>query len=284
MNTTLGRDKIWTPDLWDEIDKAVKAEIGQLRVAQRVFPSIDVAGSAVVPADRLDLENMSIEEGQTKPLIELSVEFRLTQSQVENEPTLHTGRTLARLAAKSIALAEDAIIFQGRRANIPGVRTVNLESAEDGLLGVATRPLVINSSARDFPQSVFRGVSSGIATLNSLGQPGPYALILESTVYADTYSPLGVTLVTTADRIIPLVPGGYYASGNLLEPQAGGGGPLRTGLLVSLGGEPTTIYIGVDAVTAFTQADTEGNFRFRVFERLQFVARDPRAFVRINIT
>jgi hypothetical protein len=53
-------------------------------------------------------------------------------------------------------------------------------------------------------------------------------------------------------------------------------------LLVSLGGEPTTIYVAQDAITAYTQEDGEGNYRFRVFERVQFVARDKAAFVNMK--
>ena len=74
----------------------------------------------------------------------------------------------------------------------------------------------------------------GIAALNRKGQPGPYALILETSVYADAFSPVGDALVTTADRLTPLLAGGFYSSGAM---------PEHSGLLVSLGGDPTTIYI-----------------------------------------
>lgn len=283
MSDNLGRDKIWTPDVWAEIDKAVKAEVGQIRVAQKVFPSTQLPGGAVVPSDTLDLNNMTIEEGQTKPFIELSVEFTLKQSQVDSEATLRTGRTLARMAAKSLALAEDTIIFRGKSANIAGVRTVNVNSSGDGLLGIADETIVIDPKVKEYPQIIFKHLSEGISKLIDKGQPGPYALILESSVYADTYSPLTTTLVTTADRISPLMSGGYYATGTLLVAPQAGGAPIKSGLLVSLGGEPTTMYLGADATTAFTQADTQGAFRFRVFERIQVVARDPRALVKLEI-
>jgi hypothetical protein len=38
MANNLGRDKVWTPEIWADIDKAVLAEVGRLRVAQKVFP------------------------------------------------------------------------------------------------------------------------------------------------------------------------------------------------------------------------------------------------------
>jgi hypothetical protein len=52
--------------------------------------------------------------------------------------------------------------------------------------------------------------------------------------------------------------------------------------LVSLGGEPSTLYVGLDATTAYSQEDPAGDGRFRVFERVQLVARDHSALVRLD--
>src|SRR5215207_8016101 len=129
MPNNLGRDEVWSPEVWQEVDNAVLAEVGRIRVAQRVFPSMPSPNGQYVPADNFDPNTMTIAEGETKPFIEISVEFRLTQGQVDNETTLHTSRTLARLAAKSIALAEDTLFFQGNGAKLPiGVKAINKES------------------------------------------------------------------------------------------------------------------------------------------------------------
>src|SRR5215208_4159564 len=106
MPNNLGRDELWGPEVWQEIDSAVLAEVGRIRVAQKVFPGMQSPNGQYVPADTFDPSTMTIAEGETKPFLEISVEFRLTQGQVDGEATLHTGRTLARLAAKSTALAE----------------------------------------------------------------------------------------------------------------------------------------------------------------------------------
>jgi hypothetical protein len=50
------------------------------------------------------------------------------------------------------------------------------------------------------------------------------------------------------------------------------------GILVSLGGEPTQIVLGLDATTAFTYTDHQGFYYFRTFERIQWVVQDGRAF------
>src|SRR6516162_10101843 len=116
MNGNLGRDKVWTPDVWANIDKAVTADAGQVRVAQKVFPATTMPAAQSVPADIFDPAAMTIQEGQTKPLVEIWVAYRLTQSQVDNEGTLLTGQKLSRLSAKTLALAEDTILFQGQAA------------------------------------------------------------------------------------------------------------------------------------------------------------------------
>ncbi len=281
MNNNLGRDQVWNPDVWKVIDKAVLDEVGRIRVVQKVFQSSPSPSPSNVPADAFDREKMTIAEGKTKPFIEISIEFSLTNSQVNDEATLRTGRTLAKMATKSLALAEDKLFLQGAKAKLDdNIKVVNRDSAEDGLLGEATgdaievkllNPVHDGISAA-YGEETFKAVTKAISELNSKGQPGPYALLLESSVYADTFAPLPTTLVTTADRLTPLLTGGFYGTGTL---------PPNTGLLVSLGGEPTTLYVGQDAITAYTQEDKNGNFLFRVFERVQFVARDKRAFVRL---
>ena len=70
-----------------------------------------------------------------------------------------------------------------------------------------------------------------------------------------------------------MVEGRFYGTGTL---------PALRGLLVSLGGDPTTVSVAQDAITAYTQEDQQGNYRFRVFERVQIVAREPEACLPIH--
>lgn len=81
-------------------------------------------------------------------------------------------------------------------------------------------------------------------------------------------------MVTTADRIKPLVEGGFYGTGTL---------PSDQGLLVALGGDPTSLYVGQEATTEFVRK-AEGKYFFRVVERVQFVARDARALVLLKFS
>jgi uncharacterized linocin/CFP29 family protein len=162
-----------------------------------------------------------------------------------------------------------------------------MQSVGFGLLGLATPvaggyqppnapinvPLLNARVPLVYGQNTLNAVVRGINALNLSGQPGPFGLILEYSVFADTYAALAPSFAITADRITPLVTGGFFGTAAL---------PPQTGLLVSLGGEPTTLYVGVDLTTAFIFKDQVDNHSFRVFERVQFNARDPRAFVRLD--
>jgi len=285
----------WSEATWKEINDGVLKEVGQIRVAQKVFPTSKLDNPQTVPDDTLNLANFSIEEGRTKPLVEISAGFPLTPNQATNEATERGGQKLSRLRAKDVALVEDRVIFLGIDAPVlqgVNVRNANLQSVGRGLLGLATPrpapdlynppilPIPVNQLPANrrvggliYGENTFNSVVLGIAALNAQLQPGPYALILEYSVFGDTNVALGTNLTTTADRISPLVAGGLVGTAAL---------PLRTGLLVSLGGEPTTLYVGVDTTTSFAQKDANETHLFRVFERIQFNARDARAFVRLD--
>src|SRR5205807_10417857 len=78
-----------------------------------------------------------------------------------------------------------------------------------------------------YGENTFGAVAEAYSNLQALGHYGPYALVLHTNAYADTYAPLKSTLVLTADRIKPIVTAGFYGTGTL---------PPRTGLLMDLGG------------------------------------------------
>jgi uncharacterized linocin/CFP29 family protein len=286
----------WDPAIWQEINDAVKMEMGKVRIAQIVFPSMTfVIDPTEVPNDVInfqDPDGLSIREGITKPFVEIYQEFPLTTTQVGKEAQIKVCKTLARMAAKAIALAEDTIIFQGNTGRLPGnVRADQRDTTLTGLLGEASPedasdvdenkvavPITVerlqDSETRAvFGENVFSAVAEGRAILTSKAQAQNYALILPTKVYADTYVPPSkASLVTTAERIKPLVEGGFYGTGTLPEDK---------GLLVALGGDPTCLYVGREATTEFVRKEGSKYF-FRVVERIQFVARDPRAFVLLN--
>lgn len=301
----LGRTQIdgWTAAIWSDIDTAVTTDVGQVRVAQKVFPTILVPNAENIPAcvfekskDGADIFD-ALPEGRSKGLIELWLPFYLTQSQVDNEAENGAGRILARTRAKSVARAEDVALFRGQHAALPDeVRSKNPSAAERGFLfqeGIEER--VIRKGA-EYPRSLFNDVASAISTLQKHGQLGPYALMLETSEFLETYAPIEGSLQTTADSLTSsIITGGFFPTPALsvpideakkydskLKEQVPGQDVQHYGLLASLGGGPVSIYIGVDTTTAFSQVDSEGRLTFRVFERVQSVVTDRRALLRLR--
>jgi uncharacterized linocin/CFP29 family protein len=119
-----------------------------------------------------------------------------------------------------------------------------------------------------YGEETFKAVTRGIANLLGKAQAPPFALVLPTRAYADTYAPpTSGTLITTADRIKPLVDGGYYSSGML---------PVDEGLLIALGGEPVRLFVGRELTAEYIRKDG-GSFFIRVVARINYVVRDPRS-------
>jgi uncharacterized linocin/CFP29 family protein len=306
-----GRDKVhWTKDIWDRIDKAVYDEVMRTRVGQKFLPIRPVLPRTTsVPTDSITPTTVSttltVDEGETTRLNEFWVEFELTPQQVDHETGNimelghSTAVTLATRAANILSQAEDLVIFQGFNAInsnslfTSGVVLNRGTPADSGLLDLApgTPPLpsaqVIQVPLKDpkvpnvYGEFTFGAVSKGYAILQGLGQYGPYALVLQTIPYADTYAPLKDTLILTADRLTPLMTAGYYGTGTLPSnnPPAQ---PAFFGLLVSLGGNTMDLVVGLDATTAFMQQDTDGNYRFRVVERFALRLKDITAVIRLE--
>jgi uncharacterized linocin/CFP29 family protein len=243
---------------------------------------------------------MSIKDGDTKVFVELYVNFTLTSNQVQQEARLMTCHTLARMAAKILALAEDRYFFQlsdraasrdpddpASSVKMPGKAKIenwrfqadlgllaeaNPGDADDANPDKVAQEIQVSFSGGTaiWGENTFAAVADGIATLVSKGQAKGYALILPTKVYADTFDPPSPqSLVTTAERIEPLVKGGFYSSGILPEDE---------GLLVALAGEPIRLYVGRKPIVEFVRKDG-AKYYFRVVERIQYVVRDPRAMV-----
>ena len=280
--TTPG-NPFWTDDVWNSIDQGIKNSMGDIRVAQNVFPPSPLYNTTSVPADIFDPDTMRIAEGITLPYVELAVEFSLTNGQVNEEPDGSTARTLSKLAARSLALAEDIIILRGGDTNLP--RGVRIESGEKtighGLLGLAhERRITVEPPDRDYPTNsgaeILRAISDGIALLDDEQQAKPYALIEGTNAWAATWG----SVINGEPAFCVLNQPSVLGRGIYGTPAM----PHDTGLLIALGGDATTIYIGAEPATQFTHQEAGGRYFFRTFERIQHVARDHRAFVRLDFS
>jgi len=274
------RAGFWNDKVWAAIDSAVSGTVGPIRVARKVFQTTELTGATSVPADIFDPANMTIQEGITKPYVELARRFTLTNGQVRDDPNGTTATTLAALAARTVALAEDITILRGI-GNLP--TGIDVESggagANEGILDlVQGDPIDVNAPAAGSPLTsgggILAAVTNGIARLTGKGQTQAWALIADTESFAAMWGSL-INGAPTYNLLTQLVTGGIYSTAAM---------PRHTALLAATGGNPTTIYLGTDATTEPTAREGQGRFSFRVFERVQFVVRDRRAFVRLNFS
>ena len=304
--------------VWEEIDKAVDAEMKRTRIGARFLPIRRVPPKTLtVPSDSYALPPLpapqifAVDEGATVRMNTISCALQLTPQQVNQETGdpknmgQSTAVTLAMRAANALAQAEDLIIFQGQNAVLTATPfTSNLITfqgalTDSGLLnlpigGAAAGPLappvneiVVAPLAPVVPgviygPNTFEGVSQAYAALQEVGHYGPYALVLETIPYADTFAPLPATLTLTADRIKPLVQAGFFGTGTLPpNPPPAPVAPYY-GVLVSLGGNTMDLVVGLDATTAFLQESPNGNFLLQVIERFALRLKDTTAVIRLR--
>jgi uncharacterized linocin/CFP29 family protein len=126
---------------------------------------------------------------------------------------------------------------------------------------IQVRPFPGSPSGVTYGENTFDAVTQGYSALTAQGQPGPYALILNTTVYADLYTSVGIgSLVTTAERVEPLVKAGLFGTGTVPpDPSSPPGGPYY-GVLVSIGGDTMDLVVGQDATTEFMQQTSAASF------------------------
>lgn len=281
MTTTVDRTGFWNDQVWASIDSDVLTAVGAIRVLQKVFTPVTLANATSVPADVFNPEKMSIEEGITRPFIELAVEFQLTNGQVNDEPTGTTAITLAKLAAKSLALGEDMVLLQGKDAKLPDTVRIELgaELVGYGILGlVSERKIIVHAPDQGAPTNsggeILAAIARGIALMTKEVQAPAFALIEDTNAFAATWGSVinGAPAYTVLN---PVLTGGIYGTGAM---------PPNTALLIALGGDPTTIYISSDALTEPTYKGNAGHYFFRTYERVQYVARDRRAFVLLDFS
>jgi uncharacterized linocin/CFP29 family protein len=295
--TNNGRDRVgWTPDFWDRIDRAVHDEMCRVGVGRRFLPLLPVPNALTVPADTItDIREsesaptvLGVDEAAVTPLIEIWVEFALTQQQTAAEEALQTAVTLATRAANLLSQGEDLLLFQGdteiRRDPLFALRTIQTRGGPGprGLANAAADPplltidVPLGDDGKTYGEETFTAVAEAYSGLQKKGHYGPYALVLPTKAYADAFAPLKNTLILTADRLLPIVEGRLYGTGTVPENiEVGRESPPKqkdVGVLLSLGGNTVDLAFGRDATTEFLTEDNQGLSRFRVYER--FALRD----------
>ena len=274
-----GREALpWSAELWASLDQTVHAEVDRTGIAGKLLPLRGpMPDATTVPADVIEPATMTVADDAVVPLVELSVEFALTQTQVDGEASLGTAATLAARSANLIAQAEDLLVFQGEKAAQHPIfgRVKRRGNVGAGLLDSAPAAVDVSPDNGRTGLGTVDALARAYGQLQAKGQAGPYALVLRSEQYAETLEPLPNTLVMPADRLRGLAAHGIFGTAAL---------PERSGLVLSLGGGTLDLVVGVEPAVAFLQIDGGGLYHFRVFERLAVRVKDPEALVRLNFT
>jgi len=156
----------------------------------------------------------------------------------------------------------------------PGVTAATLASAAAANPPVGTTAPVAAANAA----AVF-ALSYG-ATLGVAAATAATAATANGEGNAATAQQDGQNAAFTAASAIPNFPG-MPAAANAIQV-AKSGLPSYYGSLVSLGGNSMDRVMGVDATVAFMQETPDGNFAFRVFERIALRLKDISAVCRLE--
>ena len=281
----------WTNDIWNKINGQagpppqpglLKTVMGKIRVAQQVFPTTVRGNDNPVPADTIDLKTGIPTAGLTKPVVTITKSFQLADMHVKDLPDLSMAMNQVTLAGQSLALVEDMLFFQGQDAKVPAdVKVTTASDLGSGLLGRAAeinKPIPVEplkDKKGVYGSNTFAAVTEGIAKLGANLQGAPYALLLDPGTYADAHLPLqDSNIVTPASAIQALVnDGGFFMATGL---------PARTGLLVSLGGATTKLFVGTEPTVEFSLRDQNGVNFFSAKESIQFVNIDARSLTKLE--
>jgi Encapsulating protein for peroxidase len=254
-----------------------------MQVAQHVFPTVVTGNETPILADTIDLKTGVPTTGATRAFATVQKPFTLFPVHVA-DPALTMASNQVTLAGQALALAEDTLFFQGNAAHLPagGGRGVNVcagdqEKLDDGLLGIAAKNKEIPvhpGKKKTYGLATYSAVVDGIRQFTSDQQGPPYALILSPDTFGDANLPLeDEALVTPYSATQALL-----ASGPLVMSP---GLPARTGLLASLGGKTTTLYIGAGPLVEYNSYD-HSVYSFTARESIQFLSIDSRSLIKLK--
>jgi uncharacterized linocin/CFP29 family protein len=263
--SSLGTSLGWSAELWEKINRSMREEEERTLIADKMIPVNAVSGAMTVASNAIPLsvDMLSVDEGGITHIVELTCQFSLTNTQVEQEHQMSTALTLATRAANLMSIAQDKLIFNDS-TNLPKPVQVALNgNSGKGLLHSATENIPVKSTGtkgkkKTYGENTFAAVAEGIASLQDDGFYDQYGLVLPTEAFADINAPLPETLIMPRLRIKPLVPKGLRGTGIL---------PKDRGLLFSVAAT-MDIIVGSDLTLQFLNTHGPGIHEFRLVKRL----------------
>jgi uncharacterized linocin/CFP29 family protein len=261
----------------------LRTTMGPMQVAQHVFPTTVTGNDNSIPADTIDLKTGIPTTGVTRSFATMRKPFALFPVHVA-DPALTMASNQVTLAGQALALVEDSLFFQGKDLQLPqsGGKSVNLPSGDQakldsGLLGIATANKVISvplGKRKAYGLATYNAVVDGISQFTTDQQGPPYTLILSPETFADANLPLeDEAMVTPASAILALLASGPFVMS--------AGLPAKTGLLASLGGKTTTLYVGTGPLVEYNAYD-DSVYSFTGRESIQFLNIDARSLIKLK--
>jgi uncharacterized linocin/CFP29 family protein len=303
----LGYDKIprWSTEIWDSINNAVADEHKLTAIAAKFLtpPVPDTTMDGTVAADTVlagDDGVLSVDETETRSIVEIAVRFKVRKGQVDNEAQMKTAESMAIRAANLLAKGEDLLIFQGLAALDEPLfksKAVALISPHPNSLGnhldsllfpknpqtITVEPAEANTNPAlsIYGENTYAAVAQGYATLQE-HHYGRQALVLPTTIYADTYATRTTTLdipAITADRIKGLIGDRVY--GTSILPALNSSSPAK-GILLAMDGNTFDLVVQMGPTVEVVRQDDSGDYIFKVYERFALRLKDRNAVVELD--
>lgn len=281
----------WADDIWTRLRAAVHAEVERSAVARRVLPlrsTMSEATTASSGAWQIESREVCVGQGETVPIVEISLEFRLTGEQVRAESREGAAESAARMLASLLAFAEDLIVFRSASGE-PRGQNLMLPKALKGwelpaLPGETKRREDLSvqpiqaGGGHGRPQyglNTVQKVEEAAAWLFEQGFVGPFALILRPEEFVD----LKTRYVDGDLRVVPreILPPEVIQieSSRALEP--------KTGLVLALGGHPIELITPPEAYSIeCLHVDPEGFFKFRLRHRFALRIKNDNSIVKLE--
>lgn len=287
----------WTDAQWDKVNRAITEAFEKSNVAERFVTCYGPLGESAetVRAPKLirrgnSAAKLSIEDDTTTKLFNLTVKVTLSSEQVAEE-SLSSALVAFRRAGATLAQVEDDVVFNGydpavqqqNKANKKRQREEELtldvvRSGPPKTEGLASKPDAGQPLGRqsrskgqnkiDPPdqEGLVKEIAKAVVSLESEANPGPFACVLGTELFALAHTPTKGSLVLPTDRITPLLDGGpLLRSGSMLPTH---------GIVVSLATDVIDIVIATPPRAQYLQRDDDAKYVFRVYEKFVLRIKD----------
>ena len=246
---------------WDEIEeearRTFKRDIAGRRVVDVVGPSgfeLSAVGTGHLQSVESPADGVRARERQVQPVVELRAPFVVTREAVDDveRGSKDSDWQPVKDAAKSIAYAEDHMIFHGGPSKIDGIGPTSSNAALD-----------LPEDIRNLPDVVAQGLSA----LRLAGVDGPYSLLLSAKAYT--------RVSETTDHGYPVRD---HLSRILHDGEIVWAPALEGALLLSTRGGDYELHLGQDLSIGYESHDSDG-IRLYLQETLTFLALTAEASV-----